>query len=305
VTDLIDVGRVYGHFADGATIVLQGLHRFWPPVAQLCRELSDELTHPVQANAYLTPPVAQGLQVHRDAHDVFALHTSGSKQWVVYEAGTPGTDGSGAAPSLDTELQAGDCLYLPKGVAHAARTVDRPSLHLTLGVRTTTWADVLASVVSTALADPSLSDPLPAGYARNPQALADEAGRRLDGVVTRLRAADAGEAVEGAAQRFEAGRAPALTGQLQQLLALGELSDDTVVRRRPDAVASVSASGGMLRVVLGDRTLQMPTRVEPAVRLALRGQPFAVRELDEILDAPGRLTLVRRLVREGLLVVDG
>lgn len=307
VTDLIDVGRVYDHFADGATIVLQGLHRYWSPVAELCRELEDDLTHPVQANAYITPPVAQGLRVHADKHDVFALQTHGCKQWVVYEGDQqPGPDGSEGTPCLDAQLRAGDCLYIPKGVRHAARTVDRASIHLTLGVRTVTWADVLAPVWKRAVEDPSLREPLPAGFARDPGALAQEAGRRLKGVAERLRAADAGEVVARAAREFSTARVPALGGQLPQLFLAGDVGDRTVVRRRPHAACAISRHGDMLHVSLGDRTLRMPAPVEPALRKGLRLQEFTVADLGEHLDEPGRVTLVRRLVREGLLmVVDG
>lgn len=306
VTDLIDVGRVYGLFADGATIVLQGLHRYWPPVAELCRELEDDLTHPVQANAYITPPVAQGLRVHADKHDVFALQTHGSKQWVVYEGDRQlAPDGSEETPSLDAQLRAGDCLYIPKGLRHAARTVDRASIHLTLGVRTVTWADVLAPVWKSAAGDPSLREPLPAGFARNPDGLAQEAARRLKGVAERLGEVDAGEAAARAAREFSTGRASALVGQLQQLLVAGDVGDRTVVRRRPHSVCVISRHGDTLQVSLGDRTLLMPASVEPALRTGLRLPEFTVADLGEHLDEPGRVTLVRRLVREGLLMVVG
>lgn len=306
VTDLIDVGRVYGHYADGATIVLQGLHRYWPPVAELCRDLEDDLTHPVQANAYITPPVAQGLRVHADKHDVFALQTHGCKQWVVYESDRqPHPDGSEETPSLDALMRAGDCLYIPKGVRHAARTVDRASIHLTLGVRTVTWADVLAPVWRRAVEDPSMQEPLPAGFARSPQEPAREAGRRLKGVAERLRTADAGEAVARAAREFSAGRVPALTGQLQQLLVAGDVGDRTVVRRRPHSAYAISRHGDTLHLSLGDRTLRMPASAEPALRTGLDLGEFTVADLGEHLDEPGRVTLVRRLVREGLLMVVG
>lgn len=306
VTDLIDVGRVYDHFADGATIVLQGLHRYWPPVAELCRDLEDDLTHPVQANAYITPPVAQGLRVHADEHDVFALQTHGCKQWVVYQRGEQlGADGSEEAPSLDAQLRAGDCLYVPKGVRHAARTVDRASIHLTLGVRTVTWADVLAPVWRRALEDPWLHEPLPPGFARNTDELAPEAEGRLKGMVERLRAADAGGAVARAAREFSTGRVPALGGQLRQLLVSGDVSDRTVVRRRPHSACVISHHGDRLHVSLGDRTLLMPVSVEPALRTGLDLREFTVADLAEHLDEPGRVTLVRRLVREGLLMVVG
>ena len=299
ITDLVDVGRVYDHFADGATIVLQGLHRYWPPVTELCRQLEDELTHPVQANAYITPPVAQGLRVHADAHDVFALQTHGFKQWVLYEGGDK------APPSLDTRLEPGDCLYLPTGLRHAARTVDSTSIHLTLGVRTVTWADVVRRVLDDAAADPSLAEPLPPAFAHDPRALEAEGRRRLGAVADQLRTADAGEAVERTARALRRRRVPSLAGQLRQIERLGDLSDTTTVRMRPNAVCDLEVADGRITVVLGDRTLRMPGHVEPALRRILELRAFTVADLSGELDGNGRVTLVRRLVREGLLFVDG
>lgn len=307
VTDLIDVGRVYDHFAGGATIVLQGLQRYWPAVTQLCRELESELTHPLQANAYITPPVAQGLRVHADPHDVFAVQTYGRKQWVLYEGGKqPAADGAGAVPTLDAQLEPGDCLYVPKGVHHAARTVDSPSIHLTLGVKTATWADALRVEMDDVAADPSLAEPLPAGYAHDPDTIVAEAQRRLASTTPGSAAADAHEAVHAAARRFWSSRVPVLTGQLQQLMAAEEIDDRTTVRRRPHTRLDVTCHDDRLEVALGDRTLRMPAVAEPAVRALATWDVFCSADLSEHLDEAGRVTLVRRLVREGLLLVgDG
>lgn len=309
ITDLIDVGRLYGHFADGATIVLQGLHRYWAPVAELCRQLEDELTHPVQANAYVTPPVAQGLRVHADSHDVFALQTHGTKQWVVYEDGDGGHPGRGVpsedAPTLDITLKPGDCLYLPKGVRHAARTVDNTSIHLTLGVRRVTWADVISQAVERMKQDPSLDEALPAGFARNPETLTEEARRRLSGIASAL-PVEASDAVHTEARRFWTGRTPALSGQLQQVLAADDVHDGTAVQRRPHLTCEIAPRGDLVEVVLADRTLRMPAVAESALRAGLRGEVLRVGDLGGDLDATSRITLVRRLVREGvLIIVDG
>jgi ribosomal protein L16 Arg81 hydroxylase len=51
----------------------------------------------------------------------------------------------GAEPLLDVELEAGDALYLPRGYVHAALTTDVDSVHLTIGVLSTTWYDVLST----------------------------------------------------------------------------------------------------------------------------------------------------------------
>ena len=77
LTGLIDVRRTLALFREGATIVFQGLHRYWPPLTELIGTLEAELGHPCQANAYLTPPGAQGFAVHSDTHDVFVFQTHG------------------------------------------------------------------------------------------------------------------------------------------------------------------------------------------------------------------------------------
>jgi bifunctional lysine-specific demethylase and histidyl-hydroxylase NO66 len=302
IDDLIDVGRVYRHFDDGATIVLQGLHRYWEPVTRFCRDLELALTHPVQANAYVTPPVSSGLKVHHDPHDVFALQTYGRKQWVTYEAA--GT-GGGPAPALDVELIPGDSLYVPKGTPHAARTVDVASVHLTIGIRTVVWRDVARRLLDRALDGPDLDEPLPVGFAHDPEALARLAAARLPALTQAVAQADPAAAAAAEARRFWSGRAPVLTGHLGQLLELDRIDDGALLARRPGSVCQLVAGNGRLTVLLGDRELRMPSALEPAMRVVAGRDSFRVSELAPYLDPRSRMVLVRRLVREGLLTVAG
>ncbi len=47
-------------YADGATLVLQGLHRIWPPLIDFARRPGRRRwASPLQVNAYLTPPAAR------------------------------------------------------------------------------------------------------------------------------------------------------------------------------------------------------------------------------------------------------
>ena len=151
VADVADVERILDLAAHGATIVLQGLHRSWPPLAEFCLDLEQVLGHAVQANAYLTPAGVAGLASHADTHEVIVLHVAGTKRWDV--------DGLG-----DIELGPGDVLYMPAGTRHAAHTTRRFGLHVTLGVLATTYRDVIARHVA-GLAEPDLDRPLPLGYA--------------------------------------------------------------------------------------------------------------------------------------------
>lgn len=294
LNDLADPGRIFEHFRDGATIVLQSLHRYWPPLTRFCRELELALTHPVQVNVYVTPPASRGLGVHHDSHDVFVLQVHGHKQWDVYEVGTE-------TMHIAADLQPGDAMYIPKAFPHQARTAESASVHLTVGILSTTWRELLGRCADAALADMAYAAPLPIGFADDPAALIPAVADRLRELASRLEKLDPALIAEDAATRFIAGRPPILTGQLQQVLGLADIDDATVLRRRPGAVCRLYADDVTLVLILGDRRLELPPYLEPAVRTLVESPSVRVGDLD--LDEQSRPVLARRLVREGLLVV--
>jgi hypothetical protein len=299
VDGMADPARVFELFRKGATMVLQGLHRYWPPVTELCRGLELELGHPCQVNAYVTPPGAQGLALHEDPHDVFVLQAFGRKRWEVH-----------AAPReperlpVEATLEPGDRIYMPEGTPHAASTQETLSGHLTIGVHVASWRDVLAEAWQR-MDDPSLDDRVPAGWTRDPAGFADELTRRLRQSGTRLGDLDVEELTEARIERFLSTRAPLLRGTLIEQLALDAIDDATAVRRRTGSVCELRTKGDRLVVLLGDRRLEMPGWLEPAMReIAGRGS-FHVSDLrEEIGDTRSRVVLIRRLVREGLLGLE-
>jgi JmjC domain len=302
--DLADPGKVFDQFAGGATIVLQSLHRSWLPLTRFCRDLELTLTHPVQVNAYITPRSSRGLGLHADSHDVFVLQVHGRKRWEVYR---PGPGGDPKAPGerlLDATLQPGDCLYVPSGFPHAVWTEQSASAHLTVGVLTSGWRELLREAVQRVLDDPAFEQALPPGFADDPAALASAVAEQLGEVQRRLGKLDPGQLAEEAARRFWSSRPPILDGQLQQLLALDGISDTTVVRRRAGSVCRLYRDGGRPVLQLGDRRLTFPGWVGPALDALLQRESFAVADLAAVLDPESRLVLVRRLVREGLLETD-
>ncbi len=309
LTDLPDVERLLALFDDGATIVLQGLQRTWPPVGRLCRGLEEDLTHPVQANAYLTPPSSQGLSVHHDTHDVFALQTYGRKRWVTYrplvDHPLPGQRrpvdvAALGEPTVDAELQPGDCLYLPRGTLHAAATTGHASLHLTVGVRVVTWHDVSRRLVDRTRDVAAFREALPAGVARRPDELRDELRGRVKQLADLLLDIDAHDVAAAEADRFWSGLHARPTGGLRSRLV--DVDDDTQLSPRDRLPFTLTVSGERLRVRRAGVELEMPSWVEPAVRALLSG-PVRLGALPGGLDAASRRVLAGRLVREGMVVV--
>jgi bifunctional lysine-specific demethylase and histidyl-hydroxylase NO66 len=294
LTGLIDPREVLALFDGGASLVLQGVHRYWPPLTEMVRDLELSLGHACQANAYLTPPGSQGFALHSDTHDVFVVQTYGVKNWEVH-------DGHGVNR---IRMEPGVSLYLPTGTPHAARTEADASLHVTIGINRTTWRTILERRVQRLLADSGFDEPLPAGYPRDPDGLAAGLAVQVNRLRDLLDDTDVGAWAESEIDRFATSRGPALRGGLVDRLNVAALRDASWVRRRAGSVCELRPDRDRLRVLLGDREMRVPAWLaEPleAIRGSDRLRPA---DLAEWLDEASRLVLVRRLVREGLLEVE-
>jgi lysine-specific demethylase/histidyl-hydroxylase NO66 len=289
--------RVAAEFEAGATIVLQGLHLTWEPLAVFCRELEHELGLPVQANAYYTPRDSKGLPVHHDTHDVLSLQVSGEKRWLVYEPVWPlplkeqryqPSMGEPGEPVEDVVLKPGDTLYLPRGWLHEAVTSGTDSLHITVGVSVYTWLDTFKAALAECAGDVQ--------FRQTPTGEADE-------LLERLRERLAPDAIESRRrQRLVRTRRPLRSDQFDQLRALERLTAETIVERRRSVIADLRSSGDRLVLAFEGKEIAFPAHVESEVRFAAAAEePFSPAELPGDLDQEGRLVLVRRLVREGFL----
>lgn len=295
LTGLVDARKALSMYDDGATLVLQGLHRYWPPLTELVRRLELQLGHPCQANAYLTPPGSQGFARHSDTHDVFVLGTHGHKQWQIVE------QASGTEVEREIVVEPGLCLYLPTGTPHSARTQQEASLHVTIGINRITWRDVLRRATDRILAEDKYDAAAPAGYLDDVTRLADALGEQLGGLGTRLAEAEPAALAEHAAGEFLSQRSPALRGGLVDRTVIDRVDDDTGVEHRPTAACAVRVEADAVRVFLGDRELRMPPWVQPAMEFVRDHDRFVVGDLAGALDSRSRQVLCRRLVREGLL----
>jgi hypothetical protein len=293
MTGLLDGRKVLALFADGATVVLQGLHRYWPPLTELVRGLELALGHPCQANAYLTPPGSQGFARHSDTHDVFVFQTHGHKQWQLVEDGQ----------ERDVLLEPGLSMYLPTGTPHSARSQEETSLHVTLGINQLTWRTLLRRVTDRALADDRWAAPLPAGYLDDPSVLTGPLQAALEELAAAVTQVDPASVAAEQADDFLTGRTPTLRGGLTDLVVLDGLGDDTVLARRSTAACVLRTGPERLVVLLGDRELRMPSRLTAPLEFVRDHPTFRVGDLAPWLDAGSRLVVARRLVREGLLQV--
>jgi len=315
IADQVSDDKLVRLFADGSTMVLQALHRVWPPIIAFCQKLAAELGHPVQANAYVTPPQNQGFSNHYDVHDVFVLQLEGEKRWQIHAPvlesplrDQPWSDRRAAverraaeAPLIEAVLRPGDCLYLPRGFLHAATALGGVSAHLTIGVHAwTRYAaaeQLLQQALRTIARDPAVRASLPLGVD-----FSDAASLRADAEVVRgalidaIRYADASQLGTALHRADRSTQRAAPIGPLRQLQAADQLEDGTVLMLRPHLAAQIENDG--VRSVVCSRAADFPLAGDDAAavkRLIGEGRARA----DEL-----GLELARRLLLAGLAIVE-
>jgi ribosomal protein L16 Arg81 hydroxylase len=149
VLDPGDNQKLLQRCQEGATLILDRVHKFVPAIADFAFQLQQEIGHPVQVNSYCSYPQRQGFRCHYDTHDVFILQIDGCKEWHIFSDTLkyPLKDQKSVSlvppeqrEVLTCVLEPGDLLYIPRGHWHYA-IAQSPSLHLTVGVLAKTGID--------------------------------------------------------------------------------------------------------------------------------------------------------------------
>jgi bifunctional lysine-specific demethylase and histidyl-hydroxylase NO66 len=315
VADQVSDDRLVRLFADGSTLVLQALHRVWPPVLEFCQQLAAELGHPVQANAYVTPPQNQGFSAHYDVHDVFVRQVEGEKQWRIHRPvlDSPLRDQPWNDRKADVErraqepafmeavLRPGDCLYLPRGYLHSATALGGVSIHLTLGVHVWTRFALAEQLIDQALhclADrPALRASLPLGVdVANAREIRTDVKLVTEYLADALAQADLDQMTESMVRTARRNQRAGPIGPLRQLRDADAITVDTQIVLRRYLIASIdhTRSGIFVRSRAGDLVINQ-NDVAPLKTLLTTGSATA---------GDLGLELTRRLLLAGLAIVE-
>jgi len=317
IADQVADDKVTRLFDDGCTLVLQALHRLWPPLIDFGTQLGVDLGHPVQVNAYITPPSSRGFSAHYDVHDVFVLQVDGCKRWLVHAPVHPdplrdqpwerrraAVEARAAEePLIDTVLEPGDALYLPRGYLHSATALGGVSAHLTVGVHVLTRHTIAETLLQLAGDLPELRATLPLGIdAADPDQLAPyvaEVLAALGGL-----AVDPADVAQRLRRRVWSGARPGPVGPLAQVAAARAVAEGTRVRVRHGLRFRLSTRDDRVLLDVPGDQLSLPDTTADALAELLSGEPCVVGEIGG-LPVADQVVLVRRLLREAILVPVG
>lgn len=158
-------GRIYyvigsairRHVLGGASLVLNQVDELLPEVRRLVESCEDVFDVHVAANLYAGWRTDNAFDVHWDRHDTLVIQILGRKNWKVWQPTTlhplPDQARPDAVPVPTGEpiwqgqLEDGSILYMPRGWWHVASPCDEPSVHVTIGIKHLTGADLLGWAV--------------------------------------------------------------------------------------------------------------------------------------------------------------
>ncbi|MFK7791518.1 MAG: cupin domain-containing protein [Devosiaceae bacterium] len=317
----VDAVRVNQLFADGATIILSGLQERLPSLARFCRALENVFSARIQTNIYLTPANSQGFKAHYDGHDVLVLQVEGTKEWRIYDHPVElplsrtqsfKPDDMPVGELTDSfVLEPGDMCYVPRGLTHDAVATDQTSLHITTGLMTQTWTDLMSeAVLSVAHRDPAFRASLPPGHASGGFNM-DAMEAAFADLMERLKdQANLNDLVSSIRADFIGNRVPRVPGQMRQLARLAELTIDSEVGAQPQLIFELQDRTGpdgeaLVQLACQGSETRMPAHTKPAIEMCMTNPRFKVHDLPGDLDDESKLVLVKRLVREGMMVSHG
>jgi hypothetical protein len=306
-----NIAALSGQYAQGKTIFVHKLEQRWKSVATLCRDLEATLHHPVNASMFLTPRNSQGVSAHFDSVEVFVLQLEGSKHWRLYkptvelplqEAFEPFSREQIGEPLQQVHVKAGDMVYIPRGFIHEAFASDDSSLHITVAVSVFRWTDLVrAALASVSAKDVRFRRAIPIGAlggGETASALRTEFEELLQQLV---RGACVEDAVAAVSDQFVGDMAALPGAYFLSPEEIERIELETVLERPKGMVCRVVHDAASVSIQYPGARMRAPTHLGPALEFISQASRFRLSALPGGLSDNSKLTLAKRLIRDGLL----
>ena len=310
----INLNRIYAAYADGHTVVVHEVQRFWKPIQRLCKSLEQEFNFKTIGELFLTPKNQKALSPHYDSHDVFVVQLQGSKNWILYDEEYKTPIVNSFQPIFDRDelknkreitLRAGEVLFIPRGVPHEAVTTNESSLHLSIGVHPSQWLDLLTmSITQIAQNDVEFREALPLGYLNKYSTFRELFQIKLENLMHKVSEnlnPDFGVAL--LTENLRLNNKPVSDGHFAHLDKIEQININSYLKHRDYMRPGVIKTDEISRIFFEGGIVKGPEFLAPCFDfIANAKNGFIVSDIPLIGDT-GKLKLVRRLVRGGLLKI--
>ncbi len=309
----IDLSSVQKYFLDGYTIILNALHDQNQALGELVNVLAHDLGHPFQTNVYITPPSSQGFPAHYDTHEVFVLQIEGSKIWRIYNQSPEilptkqmefQKEKHATPPTFtELELKKGDLLYIPRGVMHDAQTNSELSVHVTLGWLGYTWTDALVQMLLEFSKKHAISrkfiDPFKNRSAADLDKEFSEVMQQF------INSSNPQQSVYQFRKELAANQKFFFSDLLNNAVNFNQINAATGFIKRRIASLNIIKSTDEVILKMASREISFPYFTYRTIEFILnRNDLFTMNDLPDDLDDEGKMVLLRRLVKEGVITIS-
>ncbi len=313
----LNLNQLYTSYADGNSIIVNGMQRYWDPIKSLIESIRQQISHNASANLYLTPENEKAFSPHYDSHDVFAIQISGEKHWILYDDAhfktpllnsyQPTFQREQLTGAREITLRAGDILYMPRGVPHEAYTTDKSSMHITIGIYSTQWIDlIMKSLLNLSQKHIELRKALPVGFLNSDNENLLSTDAQLD-FINILQQVFHKENIAGSlnilGEEFRTKEQPKPDGHFASLDKLNHIHLGSQLSKREGLTSKVTNSASGARILFQGNTIKGPSQIVGTLAFISEQEGiFSVKDIP-FLNDDNKLKLAKRLVRGGLLKV--
>jgi ribosomal protein L16 Arg81 hydroxylase len=306
--NVIDNDRFFTLFSQGATAVFQAIHKTLPSLSGFCQRIEKYYNFPLQTNIYLTPRSSKGFQAHFDNHDVFVLQVHGSKVWKVYDSPiylpTETFEKSmlpeHMVPQIEVELKQGDTLYIPRGFVHEAVTTNQVSMHITLGLLSYKWIDVLRLIVNDAHKINGFKESF-----RFDKLDEQEIEKTIKDLVNQLLSVvDYSNISKKFKTRFIKKGLTSDNNRLLDMIRADEVNAATIFELRNEISYNIAETDAEIILSYYNKQVKFPAYVLATIKAMANSKSFTVEGLNSNIDTAGKLVLCKKLLQEGFLKIN-
>ncbi len=313
----LNLNQLYTAYADGYSILVNGIQRFWSPIRSLTENIRQEISHNASANLYLTPENEKAFSPHYDSHDVFAIQISGEKHWILYDdtyyktpllnSYQPTFQREQLTGAREITMRAGDILYMPRGVPHEAYTTDKSSMHITIGIQSIQWIDFITKLLlNLSQKHIELRKSLPIGFLNldNEGLLTADAELDFINILQQVfKKENVDDSLHILGEDFRIKEQSKSDGHFASLNKLNHIHLESQLSKREGLTSKVTNSASGARILFQGNTIKGPSQIATTLSFISEQEgAFSVREIP-FLNDDNKLKLAKRLIRGGLLKV--
>jgi ribosomal protein L16 Arg81 hydroxylase len=301
--------KVINGFKEGNTLALYRLEDRFEPLKRLCQTWEDLFGHPCATEVFLTPPRSQGFRAHFDQFNIFILQAEGEKLWKIYDIYEPFPlvandmpyNGELPEPLYEVVVKPGDLLYLPRGYVHETVATDKYSLHVSLAVNIFTWLDLMHEILKSV---PEFRKALPIGslFLEDSDQLDTSCFEQVDDAFKDFTKVE--DAFKLIKNRFAKLKKYEAQESLDSALEEPSLTIETILKKREGIFCSLSSTEEEAKLAFAEEEITGPNFIEPALQYIMDTTQFSVKNIPNTLTDSGKITLVKSLIKSGLLVIE-